>query len=103
MRRARRELGSLRAVHRGATGSGKSTTLAAMVDYANRHRKDHILTVEDPTRFVLVEVYRSPQAQAPSPISALCKKSVSLASCSGMVLSFVNSVMDSITHAGQPA
>jgi twitching motility protein PilT len=36
----------------GPTGSGKSTTLAAMVDYANRHRKDHILTVEDPIEFV---------------------------------------------------
>ena len=36
----------------GPTGSGKSTTLAAMVDYANKHRKDHILTVEDPIEFV---------------------------------------------------
>ncbi len=36
----------------GPTGSGKSTTLAAMVDYANRNRKDHILTVEDPVEFV---------------------------------------------------
>lgn len=36
----------------GPTGSGKSTTLAAMVDYANRHRKDHILTIEDPIEFV---------------------------------------------------
>jgi twitching motility protein PilT len=36
----------------GPTGSGKSTTLAAMVDWANRHRKDHILTVEDPIEFV---------------------------------------------------
>src|SRR5262250_1767179 len=32
----------------GPTGSGKSTTLAAMVDYANKNRKDHIITVEDP-------------------------------------------------------
>jgi twitching motility protein PilT len=32
----------------GPTGSGKSTTLAALVDYANMHRKDHILTIEDP-------------------------------------------------------
>ncbi|MEI9962268.1 MAG: ATPase, T2SS/T4P/T4SS family [Limisphaerales bacterium] len=31
----------------GPTGSGKSTTLAAMVDYANRNRKDHIITIED--------------------------------------------------------
>ncbi len=36
----------------GPTGSGKSTTLAAMMDYANRNRRDHILTVEDPIEFV---------------------------------------------------
>ncbi|MDQ7032037.1 MAG: type IV pilus twitching motility protein PilT [Desulfonauticus sp.] len=36
----------------GPTGSGKSTTLAAMVDYANKTRKDHILTIEDPVEFV---------------------------------------------------
>ena len=36
----------------GPTGSGKSTTLAAMVDHANRHRKDHIVTIEDPIEFV---------------------------------------------------
>jgi twitching motility protein PilT len=36
----------------GPTGSGKSTTLAAVVDYANKNRKDHILTVEDPVEFV---------------------------------------------------
>ena len=36
----------------GPTGSGKSTTLAAIVDYANRHRKDHIITIEDPVEFV---------------------------------------------------
>ncbi len=36
----------------GPTGSGKSTTLAAMVDHANLHRKDHIITVEDPIEFV---------------------------------------------------
>src|SRR5271169_2586635 len=35
----------------GPTGSGKSTTLAAMVDYANKNRKDHIITVEDPIEF----------------------------------------------------
>lgn len=34
----------------GPTGSGKSTTLAAMMDFANLHRKDHIITVEDPIR-----------------------------------------------------
>src|SRR5882724_11050258 len=36
----------------GPTGSGKSTTLAAMVDFANLQRKDHIITVEDPIEFV---------------------------------------------------
>ena len=36
----------------GPTGSGKSTTLAAIVDQANRTRKDHILTIEDPIEFV---------------------------------------------------
>jgi twitching motility protein PilT len=36
----------------GPTGSGKSTTLAAMVDYINRHREDHIITIEDPIEFV---------------------------------------------------
>lgn len=36
----------------GPTGSGKSTTLAAMVDYANKNRRDHILTIEDPIEFV---------------------------------------------------
>lgn len=36
----------------GPTGSGKSTTLAAIIDYINRKRKDHILTIEDPVEFV---------------------------------------------------
>ena len=36
----------------GPTGSGKSTTLAAIIDVANRIRKDHIITVEDPIEFV---------------------------------------------------
>ncbi|ADN77144.1 pilus retraction ATPase PilT [Ferrimonas balearica DSM 9799] len=36
----------------GPTGSGKSTTLAAMVDYVNDNRHDHILTIEDPIEFV---------------------------------------------------
>ena len=36
----------------GPTGSGKSTTLAAMLDHANKHRKDHIITLEDPIEFV---------------------------------------------------
>jgi len=36
----------------GPTGSGKSTTLAAIIDYINDHRFDHILTIEDPIEFV---------------------------------------------------
>jgi len=36
----------------GPTGSGKSTTLAAMIDEVNRKRSDHILTIEDPIEFV---------------------------------------------------
>ena len=36
----------------GMTGSGKSTTLAAMIDYINSTRKEHILTIEDPVEFV---------------------------------------------------
>ncbi|MFL2556333.1 MAG: PilT/PilU family type 4a pilus ATPase [Gammaproteobacteria bacterium] len=35
----------------GATGSGKSTTLAAMIDHRNRNSSDHILTIEDPIEF----------------------------------------------------
>ena len=36
----------------GPTGSGKSTTLAALADYMNSHRTDHIITIEDPIEFV---------------------------------------------------
>jgi len=36
----------------GPTGSGKSTTLAALIDYINRTRKGHILTIEDPIEFI---------------------------------------------------
>ncbi len=36
----------------GPTGSGKSTTLAAIIDEANRTRSDHIITIEDPIEFV---------------------------------------------------
>ena len=36
----------------GPTGSGKSTTLAALVDFINRNRTDHIITIEDPIEFV---------------------------------------------------
>jgi twitching motility protein PilT len=36
----------------GPTGSGKSTTLASMIDHINRNRNDHIITIEDPIEFV---------------------------------------------------
>jgi twitching motility protein PilT len=36
----------------GPTGSGKSTTLAAMIDFINKSRADHIITIEDPVEFV---------------------------------------------------
>jgi twitching motility protein PilT len=36
----------------GPTGSGKSTTQAAMVDYINEHRSNHIITLEDPIEFI---------------------------------------------------
>jgi len=36
----------------GPTGSGKSTTLAAMIDHINRERKGHIITIEDPVEYV---------------------------------------------------
>ena len=43
----------------GPTGSGKSTTLAAMIDWINRNEARHILTIEDPVEFV-------PRAASPS-------------------------------------
>ena len=36
----------------GPTGSGKSTTLAAMIDYINTNRRCHIITIEDPVEYV---------------------------------------------------
>jgi twitching motility protein PilT len=36
----------------GPTGSGKSTTLATLIDYINRNRHDHLITIEDPIEFV---------------------------------------------------
>ncbi len=36
----------------GTTGSGKSTTLASMIDYINAHRTEHIMTIEDPIEFL---------------------------------------------------
>lgn len=39
----------------GITGSGKSTTLAAMIDYINEQRRAHIITIEDPVEYVYVD------------------------------------------------
>lgn len=36
----------------GPTGSGKTTTLASMINYINQHRKKHIITIEDPVEYV---------------------------------------------------
>ena len=36
----------------GATGSGKSTSLASLIDYRNRHASGHIITIEDPVEFI---------------------------------------------------
>ncbi len=36
----------------GTTGSGKSTSLAAMIDYINANRTEHIITIEDPIEFL---------------------------------------------------
>ena len=42
----------------GTTGSGKSTTLAAMIDHINRPRARHIVTIEDPIEFLHVDKRR---------------------------------------------
>jgi twitching motility protein PilT len=64
----------------GPTGSGKSTTLAAMIDHLNQTRRQHILTIEDPIEFIhppkgcLVnqrEVHRDTQSFASALRSAL--------------------------------
>ena len=46
------ELGKGLVVVTGPTGSGKSTTLAAMIDHINERRRDHVITIEDPIEFV---------------------------------------------------
>jgi len=57
----------------GATGSGKSTTLASMLDHRNANRSGHILTVEDPIEFLfkhkksIVSVIRSCRSPADRP------------------------------------
>ena len=64
----------------GPTGSGKSTTLAAMIDYKNENQHEHILTIEDPIEFVHIskkslvnqrEVHRDTQSFEASLRSAL--------------------------------
>jgi len=39
----------------GAAGSGKSTSMAAMINYINQHKKKHIITIEDPVEFTYLE------------------------------------------------
>ncbi len=71
-----RKLAELRAglvLVTGPTGSGKSTTLAAMIDHINRTRSGHILTIEDPVEFV-----HQPQQAAWSPTrrsASTCRRS----------------------------
>jgi twitching motility protein PilT len=64
----------------GPTGSGKSTTLTAMIDYCNSHRNDHVITIEDPiesiheSRHCLInqrEIHRDTLGFAPALRSAL--------------------------------
>ncbi len=40
----------------GVTGSGKSTTLASMINYINKHKRAHIITIEDPIEFVFDDI-----------------------------------------------
>src|SRR5436190_505317 len=47
----------------GITGSGKSTTLAAIIDFINRNRNDHIITIEDPIRCRLAAVMQGVNSQ----------------------------------------
>ena len=67
----------------GPTGSGKSTTLAAMIDKINKERKGHIITVEDPIEFIHRHqaLHRQPargghrhQAASPRRSSTRCAK-----------------------------
>ena len=43
----------------GTTGSGKTTTLAAMIDYVNSTRSAHIMTIEDPIEYLHRDHHRS--------------------------------------------
>ena len=60
----------------GTTGSGKSTTLAAMIDHINRTMAKHIVTIEDPIEFLHRDRARSStsarSAWTPRPSSARC-------------------------------
>ena len=51
----------------GPTGSGKTTTLAALLDHINRSRAEHILTIEDPIEFT----YRNEKASSTSVSSGM--------------------------------
>ena len=64
----------------GATGSGKSTTLAAMINHRNENSSDHILTIEDPIEFL----HRTASRSSTSAKSASTRKSFSRALRSAM-------------------
>ena len=54
----------------GPTGSGKSTTLAAMIDKINRERKGHIITVEDPVEYQLLGVGQALENDTAQPLGS---------------------------------
>src|SRR2546430_9499470 len=60
----------------GATGSGKSTTLAAMINHRNENASDHIVTIEDPIEFLHTNkrslVNQRGWASTPGPTRARC-------------------------------
>lgn len=60
----------------GVTGSGKTTTSASIIDYINKHKKKHIITIEDPIEFALPDrrslvSQRELRSDTPSFVSAL--------------------------------
>ncbi len=63
----------------GPTGSGKSTTLAAIVDYANKNRRDNIITIEDPIEFKHKRI--NCNIGGPSPSAATPGRGTSAAPC----------------------
>jgi hypothetical protein len=58
----------------GPTGSGKSTTLAAMIDHINATRAEHIITIEDPVEFVHPAKCTTTPRASPPPCAPCCAK-----------------------------